>query len=472
MNRRIHGLRALPLGLALLALAPGAPAAELLTTFPVLTGMSGKRLQRIDWRMNQAVADGVMVGGVGMVARKGRVVYTGVWGLSDRESGEPMAEDTIFRIYSMTKPVTSVALMMLYEEGHFLLDDPVAKYLPELAGLEVAVATADSGPETAPDSFLPAASGAGEPESPAPETPVATRMPRRQPTVRDLMIHTAGFTYGLFGDTVVDRLYREAGMFEQDSVEEFVADLGRLPLQYEPGSRWHYSVSVDVQGRLIEALSGMRLGEFLQARLFEPLGMEDTGFVVPEEKWPRLAQLYSPEDGEISLERRWVRGESRTLVVADSEISESYREGLRFEGGGGGLVSTAMDYLRFAQMLLNGGEFDRRRYLSPKTVALIKANHLGELPMGWNRWGWGFGLGFGVRLATAAAGEVGSAGEYGWGGAAGTSFWIDPRERLIGVFMVQSIPHRTQLREQFKALTYQAITRLDHSRPRSSSPAP
>ncbi len=275
------------------------------------------------------------------------------------------------------------------------------------------------------------------------------------------MRHTAGFTYGIFGDTEVDRLYREAGMFRQPTIEDFVKDLGKMPLQYEPGTRWHYSVSVDVQGRLVEVLSGMSFGEFLQKRLFGPLGMTDTSFTVPDEKWARVAQIYAPQDTEVGFDRSWSRNTSQTLVVADEQINAGYRQGATFEGGGGGPVSTADDYMRFAMMMLNGGEFQGRRYLSPTTVELIRANHLDGFNGVWGRPGWGFGLGFGVLLDPATAGESGSAGEYNWGGAAGTRFWIDPEQELIGIFMVQSIPHQTQLAAKFKALTYQAITELD-----------
>ncbi len=442
--------------LALSLFSTASIARDLRTTSPEREGMSSSRLERIDAHMNQAVADGVMVGGQGMIARDGRVVYQQSWGLADRETNKPMLDDTIFRIYSMTKPVTSVALMMLYEEGHFFLNDPVAKYLPELANLQLAVSTADGQTGVISDGTDSQGLGSGD-ESKTGQT----RAPMRQPTIRDLLRHTAGLTYGIFGDTEVDRLYRDAGMFQQANLEEFVSDLGKLPLQYEPGSRWHYSVAVDVQGRLIEVLSGMSLGEFMQARLFQPLGMVDTAFIVPESKWSRVAQLYSPDGTQFGYDQAWVRSTSRVLTPTDDDINRSYREGTSFESGGGGLVSTSQDYMRLCLMLINGGEFEGRRYLSPKTVQLMSSNHLGSLPMGWGRAGWGFGLGFGVQIDPALAGEIGSAGEYNWGGAAGTRFWIDPEEKLVGIFMVQSIPHQTRLADQFKVLTYQALTELE-----------
>jgi CubicO group peptidase (beta-lactamase class C family) len=276
--------------------------------------------------------------------------------------------------------------------------------------------------------------------------------------VRDLLRHTAGFTYGVFGNTEVDRAYRDAGILRNPNLEDFVETLGAIPLQYDPGTRWHYSVAVDVQGRLVEVLSGMRFGEFLEKRLFGPLGMVDTSFVVPDEKWPRVAQLYSPKGTDEDRAYSFLRPSNSTeLVVANEEFNENYREGATFESGGGGLVSTAADYLRFSQMMLNGGSLDGVRILSPKTVELMTTNHLGDIPMGFGRSGTGFGLGFAVALDPGEIGEVGSAGEYNWGGAAGTRFWIDPVENLIGVFMVQSIPHRTRLAGQFKVLTYQAL---------------
>ena len=246
-------------------------------------------------------------------------------------------------------------------------------------------------------------------------------------------------------------------MQSDDTLEEFVTQLGEIPLQYDPGTRWHYSVSVDIQGRLVEAVAGMRFGEFLETRLFEPLDMKDTSFIVPQEKLDRLAQIYSPEGTQEGSSVFLTPSTSAKLVVSSATINDSYREGATFESGGGGLVSTARDYMRFSQMMLNGGELDGVRILSPKTVELMTINHLGNIKMGFGRRGIGFGLGFAVALDQGRIGELGSVGEYNWGGAAGTRFWIDPEEQLIGIFMVQSIPHRTRLGSDFKNLTYQAI---------------
>ena len=437
-------------GLVQSAAADGLPAAR-----PDRAGMSGERLQRITEYMNQAVADGIMVGGLGLIARNGRVVYDETYGMADREAGKPMTDDAIFRIYSMSKPITGVAVMMLYEEGRFALNDPVAMYLPELADLQVAVSTADGGDtRMTSDGTQSRTEGEGDRSAAG-----QFRAPVRQPTIRDLLRHTAGFTYGVFGDTEVDRMYRDAGLLADDmTLAEFTAKLGRIPLQYEPGTRWHYSVSVDVQGRLVEALSGMSFGEFLRQRLFEPLEMVDTSFVVPEGKWDRVAQIYAPKGTPEDISNAFRAGTlSSELVVAPDTVNDGYRDGARFESGGGGLMSTAADYLRFSQMLLNGGSLDGVRILSPKSVELMTVNHLGDIPMGFGREGVGFGLGFAVALDQGEIGELGSEGEYNWGGAAGTRFWIDPVEQLIGVFMVQSIPHRTRLASDFKTLTYQAI---------------
>lgn len=437
--------------LTLLAVVGGATAKELPTAKPAREGYSAERLAKLTEHMQARVADGTMVGGLGMIARNGQVIYAETYGQADREAGKPMTEDALFRIYSMTKPITALAVMMLYEEGHFFLNDPVARYIPELASLEVALSTADGDTTMVSDGTQSRTIGEGDEDLTG-----QTRKPRRQPTIRDLLTHTAGFTYGVFGNTEVDQAYRKAGLMgPQMNLQEFVAALGKIPLQYEPGSQWHYSVAVDVQGRLVEVISGMSFGEFLQQRIFEPLGMPDTSFVVPEAKRDRLAQLYSPMG--TSGKGFFAAATGEGLEVADRQVSAGYLGESKFESGGGGLVSTARDYMRFCQLMLNGGELDGVRLLSPKTVELMTTSHLGDIPMGFGRDGSGFGLGFAVVLDPGLMGEVGSTGEYNWGGAAGTRFWIDPQEQLIGLFMVQSLPHRTRLGGEFKVLTYQAL---------------
>lgn len=415
-----------------LAAASHAFAAELPSSTPEAQGFSSSRLKRLDDYMLGAVERGVMVGGQAVIARRGTLVFNETWGDSDREAGTPMTRDALYRIYSMSKPITGVALMMLYEQGRFLLSDPVARYLPELSDLRVVDAEAEDG------------------------TP-RLRAPARQPTIRDLLRHTAGFSYGVFGDTPVDRAYREADLLRQPDLQSFVATLGQQPLLFDPGSRWHYSVAVDVQGRLIEVLSGQSFGEFLKEHLFEPLGMNDTFFVVPEDKRERLAQLYTPEGAYMSWDKPWVMDGRGPLQVADPEISRPYLEGNLFESGGGGLVSSARDYLRFAQMLLNGGELDGVRILGPLTVEHMHRDHLGAIARPTLYTADTFGLGVSVVLDPALRGELIGEGSYGWAGAAGTHFWIDPSNEVIGLFMTQSIPHLTDLAEKFKVLTYQAL---------------
>ncbi|MEM7099943.1 MAG: serine hydrolase domain-containing protein [Pseudomonadota bacterium] len=427
-------------------------AKEIPSTKPEREGFSSQRLDRLTQHMNARVEDGTMVGGMGVIARNGRIVYSETYGQADREAGRAMEADAIYRIYSMTKPITAVAVMMLHEEGKFFLNDPVAWYLPELADLQLALSTADGNTGIVSDGTQ--SRGVGE----ADESKVGqTRKPARQPTIRDLLTHTAGMTYGVFGNTEVDQAYRKAQLLGPHlTLKEFTERLGQIPLQYEPGSRWHYSVSVDVQGALVERVSGMSFGEFLQTRLFDPLDMRDTSFFIRPESADRVAQIYSPEG--VGNGGFFAQPTGPGLEVAPAQTNAGYQPGAKFEGGGGGLLSTARDYLRFSQMMLNGGVLDGERILSPKTIELMTTNHIGELPLGFNRRGSAFGLGYAVVLDPGQTGEIGSAGEYNWGGAAGTRFWIDPEEQLIGLFMVQSIPHRTRLAGEFKSLVYQALT--------------
>ena len=426
-------------------------AKEIPVTKPEREGFSSDRLERLTTHMQNRVADGTMVGGMGVIARNGRVLYSETYGQADREAGRQMEADAIYRIYSMPKPITAVAVMMLYEEGKYFLNDPVAMYLPELANLEVALSTADGNTGIVSDGTQSRTVGDADESKNG-----QTRKPARQPTIRDLLTHTAGMTYGVFGNTEVDKAYREAQLLAPNmSLKEFTEKLGQLPLQYEPGSRWHYSVAVDVQGALVERVSGMSFGEFLQTRLFDPLDMRDTSFFIRPESADRVAQLYSPEG--VGNRGFFAQPTGPGLEVAPAQTSAGYQPGAKFEGGGGGLLSTARDYLRFSQMMLNGGELNGVRILSPKTVELMTTNHIGDLPLGFGRRGAGFGLGYAVVKDPGETGEIGSTGEYNWGGAAGTRFWIDPVENLIGVFMVQSIPHRTRLAGEFKTLVYQAM---------------
>lgn len=432
-------------------------AEKLSISKPERHGVSSERLAHIQHHMGKALASGEMVGGLGLLARNGSVIYLESFGQADQSPARPMTSGTLFRIYSMSKPITSVAVLILYEEGHFKLNDPIARYLPELANLQVARSTGDSKSSDA----IHDGTDIRIKRTPSNADMVGkTREALRQPTIRDLLSHTSGLTYGLLGDSEVDRLYREAsiGLLGKHSLEELVRRLGKLPLQYDPGTRWHYSIATDVLGRLVEVISGQPLDDFLRERLFLPLGMKDTGFSITQGNRSRLAQLYSPPGVDVSDPKSLLRGMQNTrLVEADPSWDEKYQPDALFKSGGGGLLTTISDYLRFCQMLLNGGELDGVRLLSPKTVQLMTSSHLPDTGEVLSRSGTGFGLGVAVLVDQVAFGELGSDGEYNWGGAAGTKFWIDPAENLIGIFMTQSIPHASQIGLDFKYLSYQAI---------------
>ncbi len=415
-------IRKATITLALFGLLAGLAAAhQLPRAAPEADGISSERLQRIDDVFQSYVEEDRIAGAVGMVLRHGKVVYTGAWGMRDLAARDPLEADDIFRIASMTKPITSVAVMMLYEEGRFFLTDPAAQYLPELADLRVAKLSEATSPDDIP-----------------------TEPARRAITIRDLLRHTAGLTYGTFSNTVVDSLYRRTRVTGQPTLAEMMTELSELPLAYQPGTRWHYSVSSDVLGRLVEVVSGQSLDVFLRERIFEPLGMVDTGFHVPAPDHDRLTRSYGHQ------------GPALTLTIGDTLGFK--RPPTRFSGGGG-LVSTAHDYARFAQMLLNGGGLDGARILSRKTIELLTVDHLEDgMPTGFLQPGWGFGLGFTMKTTAGLDGMPGSVGNYYWYGIRGTSFWVDPEENLIGVFMIQIRPNEDiTFRRQFKRLVYQAL---------------
>jgi CubicO group peptidase (beta-lactamase class C family) len=330
-------------------------------------------------------------------------------------------------MYSMTKPVTGVAVLILYEEGRFFLSDPVSKYLPELARMKVSVLETDA--ET------------GE--------KVRTTVPaKREITILDLLRHTSGIDYLGPEDTDGKRFYQKLGLnFSTDTIGDLVKKIGQAPLIREPGTGWDYGMSMDVLARLVEVVSGKSYDRFLQERVFTPLRMIDTGFHVPPEKHVRLTKLYAPAEGN-------------TVVLNKTPAQGSYLKPTVHFGGGSGLVSTAADYLRFCQMLLNGGELEGVRILSRKSVELMSADHLVSIPRqsAVLSNGYGFGLTVAVNRGVGFTGAIGSAGEFNWGGAAGTRFWIDPKEQMIGIFMIQILPH-TNLTYggQFKQLAYQAI---------------
>ncbi len=437
MKRLLFSLSALMLALAIAPLfgpVAGNSGGDPTTVAPETVGMSANRLAHIRSVMSKHVAEKRIPGASGLIARKGKIAYAETFGLADVEAGKPMKMDTIHRIYSMTKPITGVALMMLYEEGKFQLNDPVAKYLPEFAKMQIAVEEKD--PQTG--------------------KPVMKTVPAKRPiTVRDLMRHTAGLTYGVFGDTLVDREYRKAKILGQLNLADFVTDLAKIPLQYEPGTRWHYSVSVDVQGRLIEVLSGKPFDQFLQERVFTPLEMNDTAFVVSANKKDRFAKLYTiTKEGKLAPSPTCATRQECYDAFPNAVPDLLSSQGML--SGGGGLTSTAYDYLHFCQMLLDNGQYNGKRLLSRKTVQLMSSDHLGGIP-GMSA-GNGFGLGFAVSKSPGEAGMMGSPGEYNWGGAAGTKFWIDPQEQLIGIFMIQILPHTgLEYGSEFRVLTYQSI---------------
>ncbi|UCF43206.1 MAG: beta-lactamase family protein, partial [Planctomycetota bacterium] len=382
---------------------------------------SSERLERINKVVLGYIAEKKAAGFVTMVARRGKVAHFGSFGLMNIEPCESMKPDAIFRIYSMSKPITSAAVMMLYEEGHFQLDDPVSKFIPQFKDMKVFVKKTQAG--------------------------VEVTEAKRQITIRNLLTHTSGLAYGLGKDTEVDVMYQEEKMLKWDeTLEEKVARLAKLPLAEEPGSKWRYSISTDVLGYLVEVISGKRFDVFLEERLFGPLEMKDTGFYVPAEKMSRLAGFYETKEtgglGPIADEKYWGR----------------FSKLPKFLSGGGGLVGTTSDYVRFCQMMLHGGELDGVRVLGRKTVELMTMNHLDfKLLSSGPGGGSGFGLGFGVLMDVAKSGSIGSAGAYSWGGAASTGFWIDPREELIGILMTQVLPYTNKFTEEFKVLTYQAI---------------
>ncbi len=401
-----------------------APAARALARVsPEEAGMDSERLDRVTQAMQAFVDEGKLSGAVTIASRDNKLVHFESVGYRDIEAQAPMTPDTLFRIYSMTKPVTGVALMILYEEGKFKLSDPVEKYLPEMKDLQVYAGTDDDGN-------------------------MITEPADHPMTIRELMSHTGGLTYGIFAQSAVDSAYVRAGLLDANMTNaEFVAALGRIPLKHQPGSRWEYSVSVDVQGYLVEVLSGMRFGEFLDKRIFQPLEMTDTDFHVPEEKINRFAQMY-------------VYGPEGQLIPSEMFDGADFTVDMAFESGGGGLVSTANDYMRFSQMLLNGGELDGVRILAPLTVELM---HRDQTPAGMTgpMSGVGNGTVFGLDFAVIedpVEAESYSSGEYYWGGAAGTWFWIDPVEEVAFVGMIQQAGQgRPDVRSTSRRLFYQAI---------------
>lgn len=404
-------------------------------------GFSSERLGRIAPFLDKRyIQTGKLPCAQVQVWRRGKLAYESVQGLADRERGRALKADDLFRIYSMTKPVTSVALMMLVEEGLVALDDPVAKYIPEWADLGVF----NGG-------YLKT---------------FQTRPCDRPMLVIDLLRHTSGLTYGFQQQGNVDAAYRELKLVEDlraGTLAETMKALAKVPLQFSPGEAWNYSISTDVVGHLVEVISGQTLDAFFDERIFKPLGMTDTFFTVPKDKADRLAALYAV--GALG---------SKLPIAAKPDLVEApeksaYLKPATFLSGGGGLVSTAADYMRFARMLLNGGELDGARLLGPKTIRLMASNHLPDgkdlTQMSRSLFseatyaGVGFGLGFGVTIDPARTMLAGSAGDFFWGGAASTFFWVDPEEDLAVVFLTQLLPSSAYpVRRELRTLVYSAIT--------------
>ncbi|MDP6637525.1 MAG: serine hydrolase domain-containing protein [Phycisphaerae bacterium] len=385
-------------------------AGEIPQAKPESVGMSSAKLAKVSAAVGKMVDDKKIAGAITIVARKGKIVHFETYGMRDIESKKPVEKDTIMRFYSMTKPITTVAAMILFDQGKFKLDDPLENYLPELKGLKV-----QNGDKTSE--------------------------PARKVTIRDIMRHTSGFTYGLFGNTRVDQMYRKANILGSRNLKEMVTKLGKIPLRFEPGSQWHYSVSSDVLGALVERISKTSLDAFFKRHIFGPLDMKDTGFSVPKSSVERFSSCFRPG-----------------LRVEDKYSTSHYTRPPRgMLSGGGGLVSTARDYMRFCQMLVNKGRFQGKRILKAKTVEMMTVNNLPEGVYVRRGTETGFGLGFSVQLKDRGA--IAHAGEYGWGGAASTHFWISPKDDLVVIALSQYKPFSSKLKQLVKPLVYEAIVK-------------
>jgi CubicO group peptidase (beta-lactamase class C family) len=400
------------------AFAQSLPSAK-----PADVGFSAERLDRITQVLRADAAKGMIPGAALLIARDGKIAYHETFGVIDPETKAPMPKDAIYRIYSMTKPIASVAAMILAEEGKIALSDPVAKYISAFRDVKVGV------------------------EKPGADGKPALELtnPRRAMTVQDLLRHTSGLTYGIFGSNLVKKAYLEAGIHKGDWTNaEFAERLAKLPLVASPGAVWDYSHSTDVLGRIVEVASGKTLYAFMKERILDPVGMPDTAFSVSDPaKHARVVEPFKDD-----------------RTIGTDAVFFDPRQPQIWEGGGGSMVGSTMDYARFAQMLLNGGAIDGKRILGPKTVAFMTSDHVGAIPQG-NLYlpgeGYGFGLGFAVRKDDGIAQLPGSVGDYAWGGAGGTYFWIDPKERMLVVFMMQSPRQRVHYRAVLKNMIYAAI---------------
>jgi CubicO group peptidase (beta-lactamase class C family) len=410
-----------------LLLSTAAAAQSLPSAKPEEVGLSSERLGKLTARLKADIEKGVIPGAIVLVARHGRIAMFETIGMLNPETKAPMTRDAIFRIYSMSKPVTSVAAMILFEEGKLALNEPVSKYISQLGGLKVGVEKPD----------------------PSGGLPTLELVPsQRDMTIQDLLRHTSGLTYGFTGSSLVKKMYVDAKVSaDYPSNAELVERLGKLPLAYQPGTTWEYSYATDVLGRVVELVSDRSLFAFEKARILDPLGMKDTSFYVTDKsKQSRIVEPF-PNDRNIGVDADF----------NDPRVSQ------KWESGGGGMVSTAMDYARFAQMLLNGGSLDGRRILGPKTVAFMTSDHVGTSIAPGTAYipgsGFGFGLGFAVRKDAGVSPLAGSMGEFNWGGAGGTFFWVDPKEDMFVVFMMQSPKQRVPYRAVLKNMIYAAVTK-------------
>lgn len=420
---------------------------------PESVGICSKRLERLNELTSSYVSSGKLAGTSTLVARRGKIVHMKCTGVRSVEEGLPIREDTIFRIYSMTKPVTSVAIMMLYERGLLRLDSPVASFIPEFSDLKVF----DGG--TIDD--------------------YKTRKPEMVMTVADLLKHTSGLTYAFMADSVVDALYAKNQIAFTDNsnstAQEQINKLANMPLKFSPGTAWNYSVSTDVLGYLVEVITGQTLDEFFRKEIFDPLGMMDTGFYVPEEKLDRLASLYFSKDANLMVNIPNLKElmKDKDILLAEDPSKKQRANKPPIFSGGGGLLSTITDYYKFLNMLMSKGQTGNEVLLSPKSIELMTMNHLpAELRLfkpkqhisnsvvydSITRPGYGFGLGFSTLTDLARSNSIGSVGEYFWGGAASTVFLNDPKEDLIMVFMTQLMPSSTYpLRDQMRVALYQSL---------------
>jgi len=411
---------------------PARHALDMTVVKPESVGFSSERLERLHALMQQTVDQKQIAGIVTILARHGKVVDYRTYGYRDMESGAPMTKDVIFRDFSMTKPVTGVAMMILYEQGKWLPTDPIAKYIPEFAHLKVFNGVDADGKMILVD-------------------------PDHAPTMRELMSHTAGFTYGIFGDTPVDKAYRDAHVLASKNLQEMIDKVAQLPLLYQPGKGWTYSISMDIEGYIVEKLSGRALPDFIRDHIYMPLGMRDAGFYVPAEKRNRFVTLYTTgPNGELVAAQRGPGGGMSQYEAQPAMAS-----------GGGGMVSTAEDYYRFAQMLGDGGELDGRRILSPSSVKLMSSNHVpmelltGKFGIGLQvmRPGFGYGYNCAVEFDPPEANLPDGKGTFFWDGAAGTWFWIDPTNDVVFIGMIQRLlgPASPNLEYESRAVVYQAL---------------